>query len=60
MPVQVLGGQSFADVCTGERHSCGLEPSGKAWCWGESNAGRPLLGIGLKATTPTIEQVSDF
>lgn len=40
VPVQVVGGTSFAQVCTGDRHSCALEPSGKAWCWGESNCSK--------------------
>ena len=35
VPVEVLGGHSFAAVCTGFQHSCAVEPSGKAWCWGE-------------------------
>lgn len=35
VPVQVVGDTSFAQVCTGDRHTCALEPSGKAWCWGE-------------------------
>ena len=34
VPVQVLGDKSFSQVCTADRHSCALEPSGKAWCWG--------------------------
>lgn len=35
MPVEVLGGHSFVAVCNGYDHSCAVEPSGKAWCWGE-------------------------
>lgn len=35
VPVEVRANASFAAVCTGGAHSCALEPSGKAWCWGE-------------------------
>ena len=34
-PKIVLGGYSFSTVCTGSQHSCALQPSGQAWCWGE-------------------------
>lgn len=37
--VQVASDISFAQVCTGDRHSCALEPAGKAWCWGEQGLG---------------------
>ena len=35
VPILVSGNHSFATVCTGFTHSCALEPSGQAWCWGE-------------------------
>ena len=43
VPVEVLGGHSFAAVYAGGGHSCGLEPSGQAWCWG-AQAGGLCLG----------------
>lgn len=36
VPMPVSGGHSFAAVCAGDWHSCALEKSGTAWCWGES------------------------
>ena len=35
VPVVVMGNHSFKFVCTAFSHSCALEQSGKAWCWGE-------------------------
>lgn len=35
VPVEVLGGRTFSSVCTSGVHSCGLESTGKAWCWGK-------------------------
>lgn len=35
IPVLVAGDLPFAAVCTGLQHSCALDSSGKAWCWGE-------------------------
>ena len=42
VPVFVSGNHSFTTVCAGEAQSCALEPSGKAWCWGERR-GRALV-----------------
>lgn len=47
VPVEVAGGRSFAAGCTGQFHSCALEPSGQAWCWGRGSAGQ--LGAGSNA-----------
>lgn len=33
-PVVVSGGHSFLAACSGLSHSCSLEPSGQAWCFG--------------------------
>ena len=35
-PAQVMGTESFTEVCTGAMHSCALDSSGKAFCWGEA------------------------
>lgn len=32
----VIGGFSFTQVVTGLRHGCGLDPDGKALCWGDN------------------------
>lgn len=51
-PVQVLGGRSFASVCTGDRHSCGLDSTGKAWCWGLNDSGQKGTGTTYPSATP--------
>lgn len=42
LPVPVSGNRSFATMCNGNYHSCGLEPSGKAWCWGKRGVHKAL------------------
>lgn len=37
-PVQVVGGHVFRSVVTGTDHSCAIDGSGAAWCWGASSA----------------------
>ena len=46
VPTAVSGGILFSAVTTGGWHSCGLEPNGKAWCWGSNDQGE--LGTGLQ------------
>lgn len=38
LPVRVLqpAGVSFTQVIAGSESSCGLDPSGQAWCWGDA------------------------
>jgi alpha-tubulin suppressor-like RCC1 family protein len=43
-PFAVVGGHSFTGVTTGRVHSCGVTPSGEAYCWGGDTAGQ--LGDG--------------
>ncbi len=45
-PLQVTGGHLFEVVTAGEHHSCGLTPSGNAYCWGYNLWGQ--LGIGVR------------
>ena len=53
-PLQVSGGQSFAAISAGEYHTCALDPAGKAWCWGNNEAGQ--LGNGHIASDSEIPQ----
>lgn len=48
-PVQVAGGQTFTAITAGNRHTCALDASGAAWCWGGNQAGQ--LGTGDLAAT---------
>ena len=44
-PVAVLGGHTFATISAGESHTCALDGSGRAWCWGLDGGGE--LGDGV-------------
>jgi alpha-tubulin suppressor-like RCC1 family protein len=39
-PVAVVGDRVYATITAGWSHTCALEPSGKAWCWGEDTSGQ--------------------
>lgn len=43
-PVRVSGDIAFAAIAVGNTHTCGLDVTGKAWCWG--NDGNAELGDG--------------
>jgi alpha-tubulin suppressor-like RCC1 family protein len=47
IPVLPLGAVAFTDVHEGNAHSCGLNSSGQAYCWGANNWGQ----IGDSTTT---------
>ena len=49
-PVPVLGGLTFAAISAGNAHSCGLTPSGAAYCWGRNFYGE--LGDGTTTSRP--------
>lgn len=54
LPNPVAGGLTFTQLSVGERHVCGLDPHGAAYCWGADDTGQ--LGNGqplLPAHTPT-------
>lgn len=38
--VNVLGTQRFTAITSGERHSCGLNAAGAAYCWGSNGDGQ--------------------
>jgi alpha-tubulin suppressor-like RCC1 family protein len=44
VPVQVIGGLTFASVSVGDNHSCGETTDGKLYCWGANDRGQ--LGTG--------------
>jgi alpha-tubulin suppressor-like RCC1 family protein len=43
-PQAVAGDLTFTAITAGEAHSCGLTPTGAAYCWGSNAGGR--LGVG--------------
>lgn len=43
-PTAVFGSRTFVTVSSGFFHSCALDPSGAAWCWGSNQHGQ--LGTG--------------
>lgn len=38
VPLQIVGGHIFRHIATGSDHSCALDGTGVAWCWGSSLA----------------------
>jgi alpha-tubulin suppressor-like RCC1 family protein len=48
-PTAVTGGHAFASIDVGGYHTCALEPTGAAWCWGYNYFG----SVGNGATTTT-------
>ncbi len=49
-PVPVTGGLTFAKISAGAGHTCGVTPSGDAYCWGSDFFGE--LGSGFGHTVP--------
>lgn len=45
VPVLVSGGHIFQSVSAGDSHTCALDTTGAAWCWGEGYYG--VLGQGV-------------
>jgi alpha-tubulin suppressor-like RCC1 family protein len=46
-------GLVFSTVTAGSRHTCGLDTTGKAFCWGEGGSGRLGTGNTKDVLTPT-------
>jgi alpha-tubulin suppressor-like RCC1 family protein len=40
LPVLVAGGYAFAAISAGSHHTCGLDTSGRAYCWGLNASGQ--------------------
>lgn len=55
VPAQVGGGHLFTSITAGNRHTCALDASGAAWCWGGNHEGQ--LGTGDLDPTETPVQV---
>ena len=55
-PVLVSGGMKFTQVAAGRAYSCGLTENGRAYCWGDGEAGH--LGRGPSADSPVPVPVS--
>jgi alpha-tubulin suppressor-like RCC1 family protein len=51
-PVAVVGGVAFSSLTAGSSHTCGLNASGDAYCWGELVNPDPNAGPWIKRTTP--------
>lgn len=50
VPQQVAGGATFTQLTAGNLHTCGLNGTGQALCWGANNAGQ--LGTGPASPDP--------
>ena len=48
-PVAVVGGHTFTSLDAGQNHTCGVDTSKVAWCWGYGGHGQ--LGDGDSTTT---------
>lgn len=45
VPTAVIGGHTFSSISAGTMHTCGIDTSGDAWCWGWDTWGQ--LGAGV-------------
>ncbi len=53
-PAAVLGGHLFKQLSAGTFHTCGVTPSGEAYCWGRGENGELGNGAELNSTTPAL------
>jgi alpha-tubulin suppressor-like RCC1 family protein len=53
VPVAVVGGLTFAQIDAGNQFTCGLDPAGRAYCWGDNRFGQLGDGSTTNRTSPT-------
>ncbi|AXV10096.1 BNR repeat domain protein (plasmid) [Euzebya pacifica] len=51
-PVAVSGGHIFAAIGAGQNHTCAIDTTGAAWCWGAASNGQ--LGIGVETADQSV------
>lgn len=56
VPTVTLGGVAFQQLSAGKAHTCGVNNSGDAFCWGSNAAGQ--LGDGTNTTRPRPTQIA--
>lgn len=56
-PTRVVGPARWGQVAAGGRHTCGLDASGAAHCWGDGRSG--LLGTGALVSSPAPSRVGE-
>ena len=52
-PSQVAGGGVYTQISAGDRHACGIQTDGSAWCWGTNAYGQLGKSAGAD-TSPAI------
>ena len=52
VPVSVVGDIDFVSVTLGGRHTCGLNASGRAYCWGDNQFGQLGNGSTVSVAEP--------
>ncbi|CAN5696554.1 hypothetical protein BH23GEM7_BH23GEM7_26080 [soil metagenome] len=50
-PIAVSGGDTWQILTAGERHTCGMTPDGRAYCWGHNFRGQLGDGTSTNRTT---------
>lgn len=53
VPMRAGSGQQFLALTAGNEHTCGLDVSGRAWCWGLNLHGELGVGDRVPRATPT-------
>lgn len=53
VPVAVAGGLTFNALSAGSYHTCGVTPSGAAYCWGQNRGGQLGDSTAADTTAPT-------
>jgi alpha-tubulin suppressor-like RCC1 family protein len=52
-PIRVAGDLSFTSLAAGSMHTCGLDRTGNAWCWGDDASGQVGDGPADQAQKPS-------